>query len=86
MMRAARQLAHLWHASFADAGQIGHINAEAGIADWPFGRFLLGRLLAPISPSGVAEAPVHAGEASRVAHAREVSPARKSGGPPRLRV
>lgn len=64
-MRAARLLAHVWHAGFADAGPIGHINAESGIADWPFGQFLLSRLLAP-----------HAGEASRVAHAREVSPAR----------
>jgi len=84
-MRAARQLSHLWHASFADAGPIGHINADSGIADWPFGQFLLGRLLAPISPSGAEHAPVHAGEASRVAHAREVSPARKTEGP-RLRV
>ena len=99
-MRAARQLAHLWHASFADAGQVGHINADSGIGDWPFGHFLLGRLLAPFSPSGGVRvnAPVHAGEASgveqvgRVAHARprcstpEVSPARKSGDPTRLRI
>lgn len=65
-MRAARQLAHVWHASFADAGPIGHINAESGIADWPFGQFLLGRLLARIPSSGGvrADPPVHAGEAS----------------------
>ncbi len=97
-MRAARQLAHLWDAGFADAGQIGHINADSGIADWPFGQFLLGRLLAPIAPSGASKTPVHAGEASgaeqlgRVAHARprrstsEVSPARNPAGAPHLRL
>jgi predicted alpha/beta hydrolase family esterase len=77
-IRAARQLAHAWHADFADAGAIGHINAASAIADWPFGRLLLDRLLARITSSGdiLADAPVHAGEAPRVAHAREVSPAR----------
>ena len=63
-MRAARRLAHVWHARFADAGPIGHINAVSGIADWPFGQFLLDRLLVP-----------HVGEASCVAHAQEVSSA-----------
>lgn len=74
-MRAARQLAHLWQASFADAGPIGHINADSGIGDWPFGQFLLGRLLNRVSASGgiPGGAPIHAGETSRVAHAREVS-------------
>jgi predicted alpha/beta hydrolase family esterase len=77
-MRAARSLADVWQSGFADAGPIGHINAASAIGDWPFGQFLLGRLLARISPSGAiaADAPVHAAEASRVAHAREVSPAR----------
>ncbi len=51
-MRAARQLAHVWHASFADAGSIGHINAKSGIADWRFGQFLLDRLLARVAPRG----------------------------------
>lgn len=83
-IRAARQLAHIWHASFADAGQIGHINADSGIADWPFGQFLLGQLLARVSPSGGLQddAPVQAGEVSRVAHAREASPAKRSPHPP----
>jgi predicted alpha/beta hydrolase family esterase len=77
-MRAARQLAHVWHAGFADAGAIGHINADSGIADWPFGQFLLDRLLARPSPvDGIrADAPVLAGQALRVAHARRASPAR----------
>ncbi len=57
-MRAARQLAHAWHAGFADAGPIGHINAESGIADWPFGQFLLSRLLARGSPSDAIPAAV----------------------------
>lgn len=51
-MRAARQLAHVWHAGFADAGPIGHINVESGIADWPFGQFLLDHLLARVAPTG----------------------------------
>lgn len=92
-IRTARRLAQAWQAGFADAGPIGHINAESGIAEWPFGQFLLGRLLArgsfseqrpcsaPASRSDSiaagtrpASASVHAGEASRVAHARGVSP------------
>lgn len=83
-MRAARQLAHVWHSGFADAGPIGHINADSDIAGWPFGQFLLGRLLAPRPPSRGSSAhtagPV--GETSRVAHARKVSPARISINPP----
>jgi predicted alpha/beta hydrolase family esterase len=83
-MRAARHLAHVWQAGFADAGAIGHINAESGIGDWPFGQFLLGRLLQRITASGgiTADAPAHAGEAARAAHAREVSPARTPVHPP----
>lgn len=41
----ARRLATLWGSRFADAGALGHINAESNIGDWPFGRFLLRRLL-----------------------------------------
>lgn len=43
--RAARRLARTWGSRFADAGRVGHINAESGLDDWPFGQFLLGRLL-----------------------------------------
>ena len=41
----ARRLATLWGSRFADAGAVGHINAESDIGDWPFGKFLLRRLL-----------------------------------------
>lgn len=44
-IRMARRLAQSWGSGFADAGAIGHINADSGIGDWPFGRFLLGRIL-----------------------------------------
>lgn len=66
-LRAARQLAHVWHAGFADAGPIGHINGESAIADWPFGQFLLDRLLAvqPHSGSIAPHAPLPVGKASR---------------------
>ena len=41
----ARRLARTWGASFADAGEVGHINTESGLGDWTFGRLLLNRLL-----------------------------------------
>ncbi|MEL0253444.1 MAG: alpha/beta hydrolase, partial [Novosphingobium sp.] len=41
----ARNLARTWGSSFADAGEVGHINAESGLGDWTFGRLLLNRLL-----------------------------------------
>jgi len=30
---------------FADAGNVGHINAESGLGDWGFGQFLLSRFV-----------------------------------------
>jgi len=41
----SRRLAKTWGSNFADAGRIGHINADSGIGDWPFGQFLLQQLL-----------------------------------------
>jgi len=41
----ARRLAQFWGGRFADAGAVGHINAESGLGDWPFGQFLLRTLL-----------------------------------------
>lgn len=41
----ARRLAFFWGSQFADAGHVGHINAESGIGDWEFGQFLLSRLI-----------------------------------------
>ncbi len=43
--RTSRRLARLWGSNFADAGRVGHINAESGLDDWPFGQFLLQQLL-----------------------------------------
>ena len=45
LQRPARNLARTWGSSFADAGEVGHINAESGLGDWTFGRLLLNRLL-----------------------------------------
>lgn len=42
---AARRLARRWGCGFADAGEAGHINAESGLGDWPFGQFLLAQLV-----------------------------------------
>lgn len=39
----ARLLAKFWGSQFADAGEVGHINAESGLGDWSFGQFLLSR-------------------------------------------
>lgn len=43
--RVARRLARIWGSNFADAGKVGHINAESGLGEWPFGQFLLQQLL-----------------------------------------
>ena len=47
----ARRLASFWGSRFADAGSIGHINAESDIGDWDFGQFLLGQV-APSAAGG----------------------------------
>lgn len=78
-IRTARKLARTWGSSFADAGEIGHINADSGIADWAFGKFLLARLLslpAAASPHGDdgqrndAPGVAASGEVPRLAHGR----------------
>lgn len=43
--RSARRLARAWGCRFADAGRVGHINADSDIGEWPFGQFLLGQIL-----------------------------------------
>jgi predicted alpha/beta hydrolase family esterase len=43
--RTAWQLARDWGCRFADAGEVGHINAESDLGDWAFGRLLLDQLL-----------------------------------------
>jgi uncharacterized protein len=44
--RSAIELARDWGSSFADMGEVGHINARSGLGDWPAGQRLLGKLLA----------------------------------------
>lgn len=46
----ARKLARIWGSRFVDAGPLGHINADSGIRDWPYGKYLLGRLREAITP------------------------------------
>ena len=41
----AYRLASFWGADHIDAGRLGHINAEARLGDWTFGKTLLARLL-----------------------------------------
>ncbi|TNE42493.1 MAG: alpha/beta hydrolase [Sphingomonadales bacterium] len=41
----ARRLAFFWGSDFADAGHVGHINAESDLGHWDFGLFLLNRLI-----------------------------------------
>lgn len=55
----ARRLASFWGSRFADAGEIGHINADSDIDDWAFGQFLLGQLerMAGLTSSVPVEAP-----------------------------
>lgn len=47
----ARRLARIWNSRFIDAGWLGHINADSGIRDWPFGQFLLRQLQGAIAPA-----------------------------------
>lgn len=43
-LRTARQLAKDWGSTFADAGAVGHINADSGLGCWEFGQLLLSQL------------------------------------------
>jgi predicted alpha/beta hydrolase family esterase len=46
----ARKFARTWGSRLVDVGPLGHINAESGIADWPYGKYLLNRLIAAVTP------------------------------------
>ena len=46
----ARRLARIWGSRLVDVGPLGHINADSGIGDWPYGRYLLERLTAAVAP------------------------------------
>jgi predicted alpha/beta hydrolase family esterase len=79
--RTARRLATAWGSRFADAGKIGHVNANSGIGDWPFGQFLLDQLIKACRPFDTAAA----GEVTRLAHGREASPAHPKAGTAEMR-
>lgn len=38
------RLSRQWDARFVNAGPFGHINADSGISDWPYGQYLLASL------------------------------------------
>lgn len=46
----AKRLARIWRSRFVDAGWLGHINADSGLREWPFGLFLLRQLRDTIAP------------------------------------
>lgn len=41
----SRKMAQRWGSRFVGAGWSGHINAESGLGSWPYGEFLLDRLV-----------------------------------------
>lgn len=49
----AERMARKWGSRFVNAGPIGHINAESGIANWPYGKYLLNHLIAETAPKRV---------------------------------
>lgn len=64
----SRKMARTWGSRLVDAGWLGHINADSGIAAWPFGRHLLDRLVfnltwPPVAPpsTGIAR-PMQSGD------------------------
>jgi len=58
----ARRLARTWGSRLVDAGPLGHINADSGIEDWPYGKYLLDRLIASVTPPCAPLLPGHAAE------------------------
>ena len=50
------RLARRWDARFVNAGPFGHINADSGIGDWPYGQYLLASLQPAPTPALADEA------------------------------
>ncbi|MDR7060106.1 MULTISPECIES: alpha/beta hydrolase [unclassified Sphingopyxis] len=50
------RLSRHWDARFVNAGPFGHINADSGIADWPYGQYLLASLQPATTPALADEA------------------------------
>lgn len=47
-LQTARQMARQWGAVCLEVGPLGHINHQSGLGDWPEGRALLTRFMAPV--------------------------------------
>ncbi len=45
------RLSRQWDARFVNAGPFGHINADSGIGDWPYGQYLLASLQPAPAPA-----------------------------------
>ena len=45
----SKRMARKWGSQLIDAGPLGHINAQSGLANWPYGKFLLRQLIGTIS-------------------------------------
>ena len=59
----ARRLGQFWGSRIADAGAVGHINADSGLGAWQFGQFLLRKLMQsnniqPREPAFASPAPI----------------------------
>ena len=50
------RLSRHWDARFVNAGPFGHINADSGIGDWPYGQYLLASLQPAPTPALADEA------------------------------
>jgi predicted alpha/beta hydrolase family esterase len=50
------RLSRHWDARFVNAGPFGHINADSGVADWPYGQYLLASLQRATTPAQTEEA------------------------------
>lgn len=46
----SKRMSRKWGSQLIDAGSLGHINAASSIGSWPYGRFLLRRLLRAAGP------------------------------------
>ena len=55
-----RRLAQFWGSRVADAGAVGHINAESDLGAWTFGQFLLNKLTKSADDTSHAPVPASA--------------------------
>jgi predicted alpha/beta hydrolase family esterase len=52
--KQASRMARAWGSRLVDVGWLGHVNARSGVGQWPFGEFLLERLIHSLRWSPVA--------------------------------